>query len=168
MAFKYEISHISTEDNCWADVLSRCPAPFNALSCSLPAWLVAPVNPDLNPDFCLFTDQDIKRCQGEWPSSNDRPLSVLDGLLTTYDTFSILARATKLLLGTCIDERCGRNGHRGADTTISRIRQNFYEGPMQSNMLAFCTTCLHSVRTSRWKRITRSLRNTLLAKKPND
>ena len=70
-AFRYTINHISGEDNCWADLLSRWGGRTGGIiHGTLGALFHAPISPDLDPDFTWPKPADIKREQqrgiSEW------------------------------------------------------------------------------------------------------
>ena len=79
-AFRYTVSHIPGDANCWADLLSRWAVPEDPATFSLPALIVAPVAPHLDPDFYWPTASGILNSQEQWASAEPHPRPTRDGL----------------------------------------------------------------------------------------
>lgn len=172
-SFHYTIVHISEEENCWADLLSRWGAsPTESPSTKISALLTAPVAPDLDPDFKWPSSADISTSQASaLEKGDDIPDSLVDdnGIWkTSSGAVWIPKDDTALILRICIIGHCGRAGHRGTSTTFQNISEYCYWQTMKADIRAFCNTCLHCVATSGSHRTPRPLAHALHSDKPNE
>lgn len=174
--FTYTIVHISSEDNCWADLLSRWGASgttvHQATQGKLSALMRAPISPDSDPDFT-------------WPTLSDIYDAQTKAIQAGADVSSLLKRRSKLLvdkddrvwipenelhlqLRICIVGHCGKGGHRGKEATLAAISSEFTWSTIHDDVKEFCKNCLHCVSTLGGKRIPRLLGHSLHSDKPNE
>ena len=125
--YNYKIVHISGEDNCWADLLSRWGASSNGTILSphdykhmrIASLMVAPLAPDQDPDFTWPKLTDIVSSQQSVTEAEKEKFRLMehDELVTTPSgKLYIPAEDTHLQLRICVIGHCGRGGHRALDT----------------------------------------------------
>ena len=170
-SFRYTIVHISGEENCWADLLSRWAFPLQPPARRISALLRAPLAPDLDPEFRWPSPREFKEAQEVAISEGrEKPLGTLvSGLYKDMDgSVWIPSRSVSLQLRLCIIGHCGRGGHRGSGTTFENIRTHFKWSGMETDIATFCNTCLHCAAASTGKRVPRQMGHAIHADKPNE
>lgn len=172
-SFRYTIVHITGEDNCWADLLSRWGAtPIHTHTLTVSALLSVPVAPDLDPDFTWPSSHGIRQSQqAAFEKGENIPANVVkNSSIWTNPNGAIWIPSsdTKLIMRILIIGHCGRAGHRGHETTLRNISDYCVWNGMNADVLSFCNTCLHCVATSGSRRSPRPLAHALHSDKPNE
>jgi RNase H-like domain found in reverse transcriptase/Integrase zinc binding domain/Chromo (CHRromatin Organisation MOdifier) domain len=175
--FRYQISHISGEDNVWGDLLSRWGATeredgTRLLRTSLKALLIAPVAPELDADLSWPSHRDILMAQkAAMKRGKETPPNAqgVHGLrLMKPGVIWIPSDAAHLQLRLCVVAHCGRAGHRGFDPTMANLLAAYSWTTIQQDVRSFCSTCLHCLSTLGGQRIPRPLAHTAHAEHPNE
>lgn len=147
--FKYVIEHIKSEENNWADMLTRFGAGVGAVD--VPAEKVlgvifqAPPQVSSSKDNKLPTISDIKKSQKSAIENGDEAPAAKNtqGLFVNEtEKVWIPAQDAELQLRMCVAAHCGRGGHRGYETTHSNIAEAVYWETMEADIAAFCQHCL--------------------------
>ena len=182
-AFRYQIVHITGEENVWADLLSRWGATgfVRHTPCKLSALMRAPVAPHLEADLKWPTLRELVKLQRKAladiadtdpPSgSTDMPPPHQNGHslhVTSSGAVWVPATATHMQLRLCVIGHCGRGGHRGVNTTFRNVSESFFWTTMKSDISVFCNTCLHCISTLGGTRIPRPLSHAMHADRPNE
>jgi RNase H-like domain found in reverse transcriptase/Integrase core domain/Reverse transcriptase (RNA-dependent DNA polymerase)/Chromo (CHRromatin Organisation MOdifier) domain len=171
-SFNYTIEHISGDDNCWADLLSRWGAP-NLLSArsSMRILAIAKNAPNTNDRVSWPASADIKCSQlnainsGEQPSE---PTKSKNGILfkahgAAWVPNSDLALQLRLI----VIAHTGRGGHR-ARATAENILPYFSWDSLRSDVSLFVKGCLHCLSTTGGSREPRPLGEAIHATRPNE
>ena len=175
--FRYTIMHIPGEENCWADLLSRRgsapvhPEMANITRATLSSLFVAPVAPELDPEFIWPKAGDILDAQRHSLQQDNEtaPVRQHRGLhVNEQGLVWIPATAVALQLRICIVAHCGRGGHRGYSTTLQHIEDHFYWANVKGDVEAFCRSCLHCLLTLGGRRIPRPMGHALHSDRPNE
>ena len=177
--YQYIIVHISGEDNCWADLLSRWGITVDATTQSsqehkhmrIAALLVAPLAPEQDPDFTWPTVKDIVSAQQHVTDDEKEEFQLIhrdEFILIPSGKLYIPADDVHLQLRIYVIGHCGRGGHRASDSTASAIKEYCFWKTMQQDILAFCDSCFHCISTISGKRIPRPMGHALHAEKPNE
>ena len=174
--FEYKIVHISGEDNCWADLLSRWgsarshPAAGEVGHLRLAALLQAPLAPNRDADLTWPTRTDIILSQQKaTPPPATLVNTSYDGLLQfPTGVIWIPPRDVSLQLRICVIGHCGRGGHRGATATAQAIKAIFFWDRIDADIAQFCRTCLHCALTSGGTRTPRPLGHAMHSDRPNE
>ena len=176
-SYRYEVVHISGEENIWADLMSRWGSPMSPTSLSLlrramSTLFKAPLAPYLDEDLEWPTAEEVAKIQKAAVETGEKRPEALEernGLWTNKTgAVWIPADALDMQLRLCIIGHCGRGGHRGVDTTIKQIGDYFFWQSMQADIKSFCNTCLHCEATVGGLRKPRPFAQTTHADRPNE
>jgi hypothetical protein len=125
LTYRYEISHISGEDNVWADLLSRWARPTSAASAA--AMKGGGWNPRIRPlqnqQFEWPTIKEITDMQERSRQIPDKAVKVEDGMRVTEES-QIWIPTKELQLRICVIAHSGCAGHRGVEPTTEAIAKN--------------------------------------------
>ena len=175
--YQYTIIHISGEQNCWADLLSRWGAtePRNKDAekehMRVASLCRAPLSPEYDPDFTWPNKEDFLASQAAVDDAEKltNVLSIQDGLLKTNSgAIFIPSNDTHMQLRVCVVGHCGKAGHRGFDSTYEAIKSCFYWPSLRADVRHFCKSCLHCLATSGSQRIERPRGHAIHATKVNE
>lgn len=148
--FEYTIIHISGENICWADLLSRWGSAKSSSDAKerhfrLSALLRAPLAPETKPDFSWPTVRDIAAAQKIVTTEEHSRLELKgdNGVLRMPSgAVWIPKEDTTLQLRICIVGHCGRGGHRASDATKLAVHDFCFWETMATYITAFCQSCL--------------------------
>jgi hypothetical protein len=174
--FRYEIEHVSGEDNVWGDLLSRWGAqqdPPVARMAQLA--VVQKVSPLQDKAFDWPTQGELVEVQLADIASRDEDSTMpecsydsTDGLYKTdKDQIWIPDQAAELQQRLLVVAHAGASGHFGEQATLSNLQRIFYWSSMESDVKVFMRACLHCI-VAGPKKVLRPYGPALHATKPNE
>lgn len=148
--FRYQVVHISGDENVWADLLSSWGSPIQprAIQGSIKAIFQAPHAPQFDDDFTWPRLAEIIDVQQQFLVTEDVTIPpdaerIAQPLIKNrHCAICIPATATDFQLRLCVIGHTGRGGHRGARTTYENISRHFYWPNMKSDITTFVNSCL--------------------------
>ena len=163
--YNYTCFHIKGANNVWADLLgrwsvtptSRCPVRIPELPSSSATGFEWPT---LQEIYQTQTDSENKR-----PGNLEKVADVWhnkEGAIWAPDT------ASDLQLRLCIIAHTGSSGHRGASSTASVLRANYFWSTTASDVRSFVRACIHCLSTVGGGRVPRPFGPSVHGTAPND
>lgn len=164
-AYNYTCVHISGVDNVWADILSRWV--YRAVVRRL---VSIPTLPSSSAsDFEWPSPESISAAQAKFAASRPPRLMLIDGLWKNpAGSIWIPDDSDDLQLRLCIIAHTGPSGHRGAKSTESTLRKNFFWSTMTSDVRTFVRSCIHCLSTIGGEKVPRPFGPAIHGTKAND
>jgi hypothetical protein len=142
-AFNYVIEHISSTDNCWADLLTRwgaSPPDEHSVKRLLASGIID------DPRFDSFPRaEDISRAQTAAVKRNSaipRGFAISNALYRSGELVWI-PEDRELIVRLLVVAHAGRGGHRGREATKAILKERFYMEDLDQYVRTFVQECLH-------------------------
>jgi len=168
--FSYNIEHVAGEDNWMADLLTRWAKGYRT---STKVSRITIQNMDRLPSttdsgFIWPTLGYIRTAQRKSKETPPKGYVKKRSIWENNGIYWVPRKATSLQLAIITAAHTGSAGHRGADATISIIREKFFWEDITEDVRAFVKYCFHCIATRSGKKIPRPLMSTLHASRPNE
>ena len=168
--FRYEIEHISGEDNVWADLMTRWGAqpvvtqPHASTTVTVRRITRATIPEDVRirplqrEEFCWPNLEEIRAEQKKWLEGESPSLNKDELIVTKSGKVVIPEQSTDLKLRLCVIAHCGGNsGHLGYQAATTKLSEFCWWQGCEKDMLELCKKCLHCLPTRGGVRIPRPL-----------
>lgn len=172
-SFQYVIEHLSGEENVWADLLSRWAngpaAVVDSRVVNLSTLLLAPVSPAEDDEFDMPAIGELKRVQGKSKVPRQMRADTEGDLFKdSAGRIWIPDDADVMKLRLMIAGHCAGFGvgHRGAETTLTKVKEFFVWNNMANDVRSFIGSCLHCL-ASEGTMVPRPLGQAMHSTKPN-
>lgn len=167
--FTYYINHVPGDENIMADIMTRWCKGYRYSKISR----IQVANSDRVPsvqdsDFHWPTSNDIEKAQSKYSKHRPKNATKTGGIYYLKEKIWIPTDASNLQLSIICVAHTGHMGHRGADATLSTIRENYSWKFMKEDVNIFVKNCLGCICTRSGKHVPRPLMSTFHASKPNE
>lgn len=175
--FIYRIEHVPGDTNVMADIMSRWLGGYRSgrtSNCARVRRLIAHRDlPDLvkspeDDDYDWPSEEDIKESQGKFVHERPAGCKCKGDIWMDRNKVWIPNSATELHIRLLVAAHCGASGHRGAETTSSRLKERYTWATLEEDTREFVRNCLHCIVAKGGIKVPRPLSSALHGTRPNE